>query len=316
MFVLGGNKFTGAIPPELGQLDNLVRLDLSSNGLEGEIPPELGQLNNLTYLRLHSNQLTGAIPPELGQMSKLEELQLSFNLLTGNIPHTLVNLPNLKLMALTDNTHMSGALPSAFVILNLEELLLGGTELCAPLVSEFQDWLRAIPNSRVELCKPVVGGSTVYLTQVTQSMKHPVPLVAGEDALLRVFITTESDVDVNLTPVQATFYQGGTEVFSVVVPGQSTSIPQQVDEGDLSASANSRVPGSVVMPGLEMVVEIDPDGTLDPGLGYHKPPASGGSDIVGCKVHGALQSDAGADPVDKEPGQIDTIPNCWSFGRI
>ncbi len=272
---LSSNQLEGAIPPELGQLDNLVRLDLSSNQLEGAIPPELGQLNNLTFLGLNTNQLTGTIPPELGQLSKLEELRLSFNLLTGNIPHTLGDLPNLKLMALTDNTHMSGALTLAFIILNLEELLLGGTGLCAPLVSEFQDWLRAIPNSRVALCEPVVGGSTVYLTQATQSMKHPVPLVAGEDALLRVFITTKSDVDVYFPPVQATFYQGGIEVYSVVVPGQSTSIPQRVDEGDLSASANSRVPGSVVMPGLEMVVEIDPDGTLDPalGIGGRLPPA-------------------------------------------
>ena len=48
---------------------------------------------------------------------------------------------------------------------------------------------------------------------------------------------------------------------------QAASIPRRVNEGDLSASANALVPGSVVKPGTEMVVEIDPDRTLDPALG-------------------------------------------------
>ena len=45
------------------------------------------------------------------------------------------------------------------------------------------------------------------------------------------------------------------------------TVPRAVDEGVLSASANAEIPGSVVRPGLEMVVEIDPGGTLDPALG-------------------------------------------------
>ena len=37
----------GSIPPELGQLNNLQKLDLDGNRLSGSIPPELGQLTNL-----------------------------------------------------------------------------------------------------------------------------------------------------------------------------------------------------------------------------------------------------------------------------
>ncbi len=53
---LGYNYFAGGIPPELGNLNNLVELDLSGNRhhLKGEIPPEIG---NLTKLR---NQVTNS----------------------------------------------------------------------------------------------------------------------------------------------------------------------------------------------------------------------------------------------------------------
>ena len=53
---------SGPVPPELGNLANLTRLDLGSNDLIGPIPPELGNLANLTRLDLGINDLTGSDP--------------------------------------------------------------------------------------------------------------------------------------------------------------------------------------------------------------------------------------------------------------
>ena len=262
---LSTNQLSGSILPEIGNLQNLTELRFGSNQLTGTIPAEIGRLRNLTLLNLVSNNLGGSIPIELGQLTRLENLQLSFNQLTGNIPETFGNLTSLKSLSLTENIGMSGALPQTLVHLDLEYLLLGGTQLCAPVDPGFQDWLRGIDNSRVARCAPDMGRLTAYLTQATQSLEFPVPLVAGDDALLRVFIT--SDVDATMPPVRATFYNGASEVYVADIPGQGSSIPQQIDESDLTASANARVPGSVVMPGLEIVIEVDPDGTLDPALG-------------------------------------------------
>jgi len=64
-FICSLNDLTGSIPPELGNLDSLEDLSLSSNDLTGSIPDELGNLDSLTYLTLSSNNLTGSIPPEL-----------------------------------------------------------------------------------------------------------------------------------------------------------------------------------------------------------------------------------------------------------
>ena len=139
--------------------------------------------------------------------------------------------------------------------------------MCAPSDPDFLAWLRSVPSNRVIRCRAGEGGSRVYLIQATQSLDFPVPLVAGDDALLRVFVTTESDEDVAMPSVRAVFYHGGSDVHTVDIQDSGFPIPKEIDEGDLSASANARIPGSIVMAGLEMVIEIDPDGELDPSLG-------------------------------------------------
>ena len=68
---LSENELSGEIPPELGNLVNLIYLRLDGNQLSGEIPPELGNLANLTTLGFHENQLSGEIPPELGNLTNL-----------------------------------------------------------------------------------------------------------------------------------------------------------------------------------------------------------------------------------------------------
>lgn len=83
------NNLSGPIPPELGSLSNLERLDLSGNRLTGSIPAELGSLNSLEALSLLGNQLTGSIPAELGDPGNLADLDLSENQLTGSIPPEL-----------------------------------------------------------------------------------------------------------------------------------------------------------------------------------------------------------------------------------
>ena len=274
---LGGNQLTGTIPTELAQLTNLGNLRLSTNQLSGSIPSELGQLKNLWFLRLHKNQLSGSIPSELGQLTNLKELNLSTNQLSGNIPSELGQLKNLKTLNLNFNGALSGTLPNALTGLTLETLLLHETLLCSPQGPGFQTWLRAIPFSRVPNCARS-DEAAAYLVQATQSLEYPVPLVAGEAALLRVFVTAEQEVNATMPPVRATFYRDGVEVHTANIGGQTTNIPYQVNEASLLNSANAVVPGSVVMPGLEVVVEIDPDQTLDTALGIAtRLPQTGGT---------------------------------------
>ena len=272
---LNSNDLTGPIPPELGNLASLEWLSLASNDLTGPIPPELGNLASLEWLSLASNDLTGPIPPELGNLASLEWLSLASNDLTGALPPELAGISTLRELSLANNSGLSGPLPARLTDLRLETLLTGGTNLCAPSDPGFQAWLQTVHKRRVAPCGSV-GTSMAYLTQAVQSREYPVPLVWGEKALLRVFVTAVHPTIAGIPKVRARFYLNGTERHVTDIPAKTTSIPTEVLEHSLSVSANAEIPGEIVQPGLEMVIEVDPDGTLDAGLGVVKRiPATG-----------------------------------------
>ena len=263
---LNGNGLSGGIPRELGRLSELERLDMSRNNLAGPIPQEFGDLKKLEVLDASRNELSGSFPGELGEMTALQTLDLSFNRLSASVPGELGSLTSLKELALAGNTELAGPLPAELAELDLETLMLGDTRLCAPRDAAFQNWLRSVQNSRVTPCA-VPMEAAAYLTQASQSLDHPVPLVAGEDALLRVFLKSDDGMEIPMPPVRASFYRGGGIVYIAETSGEASDVPASFEEETLTATANARVPGSAVMPGIEVVIEIDPDRTLDPALG-------------------------------------------------
>ena len=267
---LDGNRLSGPIPSHLGKPDNLLRLSLGDNDLSGPIPRQLGNLRNLESLHLQDNDLSGPIPSDLGDLTTLYWLHLDHNGLTGPIPPEFGGLTRLIGLGLSGNAGLSGPLPAALTDLKaLEALQAGGTDLCVPPGPRFRDWIEKIHNRRIALCSGG-GGALAYLTQAVQSREYPVPLVAGEEALLRVFVTAAVPTTEGLPAVRARFFVGGTERHVASIPAGATPIPTEVGEDALSSSVNAEVPGAVVRPGLEVVVEIDPEGTLDPGLGVPK----------------------------------------------
>ena len=72
----------------------VVALDLARNRMVGPIPPEIGRLTELRKLDLCGNGgrpndpvgLSGPIPPEIGSLVALEDLSLSHSDLSGPIP--------------------------------------------------------------------------------------------------------------------------------------------------------------------------------------------------------------------------------------
>ena len=64
----------------------VIGLELPERGLNGRIPSELGELDELIVLNLARNQLAGSIPAELGALKGLTTLQLRDNRLSGRIP--------------------------------------------------------------------------------------------------------------------------------------------------------------------------------------------------------------------------------------
>ena len=260
---LQDNRLTGSIPAGFGNLWRLEDLQLSGNELTGAIPSELGGLRVVETVNLSDNYLTGPIPASLGRLDSIAVLDLSGNDLSGPLPEEMGDLAALRRLDLRRNPGLSAEVPGRWTDLRLGTLLAGESGVCVPDEPEMMLWLETITTRRVRTCQ----GLAAYLVQAVQSRRFPVPLVAGKDALLRVFPTAVRTTDVGIPAVRASFYLDGTVTHVVDIPGKSTRIPTTIDEGSLLKSANAEIPGELVQPGLEMVIEIDPEGTLDPDLG-------------------------------------------------
>lgn len=117
-----------------------------------------------------------------------------------------------------------------------------------------------------------LNAPTVYLVQSIQNPKGTVPLVAGRDAFLRVFMTGDR-TSFYQPRVRATFYRGDQVVHTALMLPQSDLIPNRVEERRLDRSYNAVIPASVIQPGLEMVVHLDPDAVvpLAPGSAVRVP---------------------------------------------
>ena len=286
---LDGNRLTD-IPPGLGRGASAKRLashatelpSFSERWSESDHPWRLdSDEHQLTFVARNQNKLgtllarmgldgnrsSPAMRSRVGSFASLEILDLSSNEMSGSLPAGLVELTGLTSLSVADNAGLAGALPFELTALErLDDLHTTGTGLCAPADPTLLDWLEGVTRQRVARCGPG-GDAAAYLTQVVQSREFPVPLVAGEPALLRVFVTAERATNAGLPPVRATFYRDGAMIHEANIPAKSDPIPAAIDESSLSKSVNAEIPGWVIQPGLEVVIEPDPDGTLDPALG-------------------------------------------------
>ncbi|GAY65576.1 hypothetical protein CUMW_242230, partial [Citrus unshiu] len=92
------------IPPKIGKLYQLYKLDFSLNHIVGEIPIELGNLKSLNYRGLNGDKVYGSLPRVLGSLSDLEYLDLR------DIPPQICNLKSLEKLNLSYN-NLCGLIP-------------------------------------------------------------------------------------------------------------------------------------------------------------------------------------------------------------
>ena len=113
--------------------------------------------------------------------------------------------------------------------------------------------------------KSRVTAPTIYVTQAAQGPRHRAPLISGRPALLRLFLVANPASDI-APEVRVTLLQGENVVFEhIFMPDRE--IPNYVEESILEGSFNIEIPGSVLQPGISMVVEIDRmcEAPLSPG---------------------------------------------------
>jgi Leucine-rich repeat (LRR) protein len=90
---LADNIALGSLPPGIGGLKNLKKLDIRYCGLT-DLPPEIGNLKKLEYLQMWGNGFI-ELPYSITELTSLKELYLKNNKLT-KIPYDMIKMDNLK----------------------------------------------------------------------------------------------------------------------------------------------------------------------------------------------------------------------------
>ena len=161
---ISSTKVHGQIPPELGKLSKLQTLDFGGSNLSGEIPPEIwGIQDSETYpgltelrsLRLYGNKninggrgFTGTLPPEIKNLTKLNTLHLHGNKFSGPIPTEITQLSTLQSLTLYEND-FTGTVPPGLGSLPLRTLDLSRSLLTGSIPTELENLLPELSQLRL-----------------------------------------------------------------------------------------------------------------------------------------------------------------------
>jgi hypothetical protein len=99
--------------------------------------------------------------------------------------------------------------------------------------------------------------SGTQLIQSTQRSDGSVPMIAGRDALLRVFVTATGGQQAQ-PRVRVRIFSAGVPVDSVTVPSPASLVPSAVDTASLGSSWNVLIPGARVVSNLSLQAVVDP----------------------------------------------------------
>ncbi|XP_031494295.1 probable LRR receptor-like serine/threonine-protein kinase At1g07650 [Nymphaea colorata] len=127
---LMGNRVSGSIPKELGNITTLEQLVFDANKLDGILPPDLGNLTRLTRLSLKSNKFAGSLPSTFGNLTSMKDFRITGSNITGKIPDFIRNWSQLETLVIM-GTSMGGPIPSGISVLrNMTDLRI--TDLKGP----------------------------------------------------------------------------------------------------------------------------------------------------------------------------------------
>ncbi|XP_077211474.1 leucine-rich repeat protein kinase family protein [Tasmannia lanceolata] len=131
---LSGNNFSGLVPENISNCNNLTWLNLWGNEFYGKIPRELGLLSNLQTLFLGKNDFSREIPESLLNCTKLEFLDLSKNGFVGKVQQIFGRFVQIKFLVLHGNSYTGGIISSGILRLpNIVRLDLSFNNFTGPL---------------------------------------------------------------------------------------------------------------------------------------------------------------------------------------
>jgi hypothetical protein len=124
-------------------------------------------------------------------------------------------------------------------------------------IGELSGTARLFVNPRTLTISP-----TIMVNQVVQRLDGSIPLTAGRPALLQVFVTADQVNFFARPAVRVRLFQGEQQVASHDIPPEGSGLSRPPLQNGVSPSWNLHLPGELMRPGLGVLVEVDPGGTL------------------------------------------------------
>ena len=121
---LNGSNFLKKLPKEIGNLYALTRLDLAKCVALTELPDSIGNLTQLIYLGLADCVSLINLPDSIGKLTKLESLSLHGCKALTILPYAIALLTQLTTLMIEDCDKLSQLPPNLWLLQHLEFLYM------------------------------------------------------------------------------------------------------------------------------------------------------------------------------------------------
>ncbi len=167
----------------------------------------------------------------------------------------------------TGNVALTGLAPGTYTV---AAGVAGSTTLYDPTPSSQQVTVSSSAAASASVAYTVRSATSLnlridgfYVTQSVQTYGRSVPLVAGRNGLLRVFAVA-NQANSAAPEVRARFYRAGALIQTVTIPAPGSSVPTDTvgSQAALSRTWNATLPASLLEPGLEVVLDVDPTNVI------------------------------------------------------
>jgi hypothetical protein len=228
---------------------------------------------------------------------------VTYSIATGGIDLRLAGLPPGAtptitiigpagfISALSRDTTLRGLKPGTYTV-NSSSVTVGAEEYRSGDAVELQVAASpsAIPVSVAYTARPASTSAYnltidgMHVQQVVQNYAGTVPLVAGREGLLRVFVKA-SAANPASPSVRVRLYEGTTLMATHTIAPSGTPAPTAVDQAALGSSWNLRIPATQMVPALRVIAEVDPgDQIAESAEGDNVFPASGTPQVLDVRA--------------------------------
>ena len=249
LYVDRNANMTGSIPPEIGALKKLARLNISQTGIGGEIPAELGQCESLLQFMAFKTNLSGNLP-DIWDMPVLQTVMLHTNPgLTGPLPASLAKLKSLESGVAPsiqiNDCNLTGTIPDSFAGLpeKTKQVHVQGNKMSGVISLTIQ----AHPNFASWKYHPQQEGYGLTLEEVDYRQVDSLALVAiynASDGTSWAKNQWELDKPIDTWPA-VTVTDGRVTALKLSTTGVITkewTLPEEV--GDLTELTELRINGN------------------------------------------------------------------------